>query len=189
MDSRFVSDITIGPVVVEAVGRYTRKAFNVHLMIVEPDRYLAVFVNAAADHLLVHAEPSATNNLYGVLSQIRRLGKKAGVALAPESPIEHVLTLCDIVLAVTVKPGFGGRKVLPETLPKICRLREFCEPRRHDPIIEVDRGENREAAGRAIATGATAIVAGSAIFGSHDYTAAIAAVCEARDPSEEGLRQ
>ncbi len=189
MDGRFVSNITIGPLVVEAVARYARKAFNVHLMIVEPERYLAVLVNAAAAHVLVHAERSATNNLYGVLSQIRRLGKKAGVALAPESPIEHVLNRCDIVLAVTVKPGFGGRKVLAETLSNISRLREFCEARRLDPIVEVDRGENRATAGRAIAAGVIAIVAGSAIFGSHDYTAASAAVCEARDPSEEGLRQ
>lgn len=117
MDGRFVPNITIGPVVVEALRRCTQKPLNVHLMIVEPERYLADFARAGADHLLVHAEASATTHLHRVLSKIRELGKKAGVVLDPASPIlmiEYVLHLCDIVLIMTVNPGFGGQKFLPE---------------------------------------------------------------------------
>ena len=182
MDGRFVPNITIGPVVVEAVRRHTRKPLNVHLMIVEPERYLADFAKAGADHLLVQAEPSATVHLHRVLSQIHDLGKKAGVVLDPASPIEmieYVLHLCDVVLVMTVNPGFGGQKFLPEMLPKIRRLRQLCETRGLDPIIEVDGGQNHESAGQAIEAGANAIVAGSAIFGSHDYAAAIAGIREA----------
>jgi ribulose-phosphate 3-epimerase len=177
MDGRFVPNISFGPVIVEAVRRYTRKPLNVHLMIVEPERYLTAFAKAGADHLLIHAEPSATANLYPVLSQIRDLGMKAGVVLNPASPIEmieYVLHLCDIVLIMTVNPGFGGQTFLPEMLPKIRRLRELCESRELHPIIEVDGGATRESAAAAVEAGANAIVAGSTIFESHDYSAAIA---------------
>ncbi len=191
MDGRFVPNITIGPVVVAAVRRATRKPLNVHLMIVEPERYLADFAKAGADHLLVHAEPSATIHLHRVLSQIHDLGRKAGVVLDPASPIEfveYVLHLCDIVLVMTVNPGFGGQVFLPEMLPKIRRLRQFCETQGLDPVIEVDGGQNCESAGQAIAAGANAIVAGSAIFGSRDYAAAIAAIRDAhRSPAERVL--
>jgi ribulose-phosphate 3-epimerase len=186
MDGRFVPNITIGPVVIEAVRRCTRKPLNVHLMIVEAERYLAVFAKAGADHLLVQAEPSATIHLHRVLSQIHDLGKKAGVVLDPASPIElieYVLHLCDVILVMTVNPGFGGQKFLPEMLPKIRRLRELCSARGFIPFIEVDGGQNCENAGQAIAAGANAIVAGSAIFGSPDYAAAIAAIRKAHRPS------
>jgi ribulose-phosphate 3-epimerase len=186
MDGRFVPNITIGPVVVEAVRRSTRKPLNVHLMIIEPERYLAAFAKAGADHLLVQAEPSATIHLHRVLSQIRDLGKKAGVVLDPASPIElieYVLHLCEIVLVMTVNPGFGGQKFLPEMLPKIRRLRQLCDARGLDLIIEVDGGQSRESARQAIEAGADAIVAGSAIFGSPDYAAAIAAIREANHPA------
>ena len=191
MDGRFVPNITVGPVVVKALRRSTRKPLNVHLMIVEPERYLADFAEAGADHLLVQAEPSATVHLHRVLSQIRGLGKKAGAVLDPASPIElieYVLPLCDIVLVMTVNPGFGGQKFLPEMLPKIRRLRQLCDARGLDPVIEVDGGENRESAGQAIEAGATAIVAGSAIFGSSDYAAAIAAIREAHRPLARRVR-
>ena len=179
MDGRFVPNITIGPLIVEAVRRSTQKPLNVHLMIVEPERHLAAFAKAGADHLLIHAQPSATDALHRSLLQIHDLGKKAGAVLNPASPIEpieHVLRLCDIVLVMTVKAGFGGQKFLPETLPDIRRLRRLCQARGLDPIIEVDGGENCETAGRTIEAGANAIVAGSAIFGSHDYAAAISAI-------------
>jgi ribulose-phosphate 3-epimerase len=185
MDGRFVPNITFGPAIVAAVRRYTQKPLNVHLMIVEPERYLAAFAKAGADHLLVHAESSATAHLHAVLSQIRDLGKKAGVVLDPASPIElidYVLHLCDIVLVMTVNPGFSGQKFLPEMLPKIRRLREICDARGLDPFIEVDGGENRETAGQAIEAGANAIVAGSAVFGSQDYAAAIAAIRDSARP-------
>jgi ribulose-phosphate 3-epimerase len=179
MDGRFVPNITIGPVVLEAVRRSTAKPLNVHLMISEPERYLGVFARAGADHLLVQAEPGSTIHLHRTLSEIRALGKKAGVVLDPASPlelIEYVLHLCDVVLVMTVNPGFGGQSFLPEMLPKIRRLRAICTERDLHPHIEVDGGENTVTAGQAAAAGATAIVAGSAIFGANDYAAAIAAI-------------
>lgn len=179
MDGRFVPNITIGPIVVQAIRRCTAKPLNVHLMIVEPERYLGVFAEAGADHLLVQAEPGATIHLHRVLSQIRDLGKKAGVVLNPASPpelIEYVLHVCDIILVMTVNPGFGGQVFLPEMLPKIRRLRAICAQRGLHPVIEVDGGENTTTAAKAAAAGATAIVAGSAIFGAKDYRTAIAAI-------------
>jgi ribulose-phosphate 3-epimerase len=179
MDGRFVPNISFGPAVVNAVRRSTAKPLNVHLMIVEPERYLVDFAKAGADHLLVQAEPSSTIHLHRALSQIRELGKKVGTVLNPASPValvEHVLHLCDIILVMTVNPGFGGQKFLPEVLPKIRELRQLCESRKLDPWIEVDGGENCENAALAIAAGSDAIVAGSAIFGSGDYAAAIAGI-------------
>jgi ribulose-phosphate 3-epimerase len=146
-------------------------------MIVEPERYLAAFADAGADHLLVQAEPGSTVHLHRVLSKIRALGKKAGVVLDPATPpelVEYVLQLCDIILVMTVNPGFGGQAFLPEMLPKITRLRAMCAARSLSPVIEVDGGENATTAAQAAAAGATAIVAGSAIFGAADYAKAIA---------------
>ena len=177
MDGRFVPNITIGPVVLQAIRRSTAKPLNVHMMIVEPERYLAAFADAGADHLLVQAEPSSTVHLHRVLSKIRALGKKAGVVLDPATPtelVEYVLHLCDVILVMTVNPGFGGQAFLPEMLPKITRLRAMCAERSLSPVIEVDGGENATTAAQAAAAGATAIVAGSAIFGSKDYAKAIA---------------
>jgi ribulose-phosphate 3-epimerase len=177
MDGRFVPNITLGPVVLRAIRRSTAKPLNVHLMIVEPERYLGAFAEAGADHLLVQAEPGSTVHLHRVLTSIRALGKKAGVVLDPASPVElveYVLHLCDIVLVMTVNPGFGGQRFLPEMLPKIRRLRAICRERDLNPVIEVDGGENAITAAQAAAAGATAIVAGSAIFGAEDYAKAIA---------------
>ena len=179
MDGRFVPNISFGPAIVNAVRRSTAKPLNVHLMIVEPERYLDDFAEAGADHLLIQAEPSSTTHLHHVLSRIRKLGKKAGVVLDPAVPaafIEDVLPLCDVVLVMTVNPGFGGQKFLPEMLPKIRDLRRLCASKRLDPWIEVDGGQNGENAALAIAAGADAIVAGSAIFHSDDYAAAIAQI-------------
>ena len=176
MDGRFVPNISFGPLVVEAVRRATSKPLNLHLMIIEPERYLEDFIRAGANHLLVQSEPSSTIHLHRVLSRIRELGAKAGVVLDPASPIsfvEHVLHLCDIVLVMTVNPGFGGQKFLPEMLPKICDLRRLCETRGLNPWIEVDGGQNGENVHEVVAAGADAIVAGSAIFKSRDYAVAI----------------
>jgi ribulose-phosphate 3-epimerase len=184
MDGRFVPNISFGPVIVEAVRRATAKPLNVHLMIVEPERYLADFARAGADHLLVQAEPSSTIHLHRTLSRIRDLGRKAGAVLDPASPIElieYVLPLCDVVLVMTVNPGFGGQAFLPEMLPKISRLRRLCDERGLHPVIEVDGGQDAAHARAAVQAGATAIVAGSAIFGAPDYTAAIAAIRESCD--------
>jgi ribulose-phosphate 3-epimerase len=179
MDGRFVPNLTIGPVVVAALRRVATKPLDVHLMIVEPERYLEAFAAAGADHLLVHCEPGATIHLHRTLSQIRELGKKAGAVLNPATPVAQVaevLDLCDIVLVMTVDPGFAGQRFLPSTLPKIRALRGLCEERGLDPVIEVDGGLSGENAWRAIEAGATAVVAGSAVFGAADYAAAIAAI-------------
>jgi ribulose-phosphate 3-epimerase len=179
MDGRFVPNISFGPAIVNAVRRSTVKPLNVHLMIVESERYISAFAEAGADHVLVQVEPSSTIHLHRVLSLIRELGKKAGAVLDPASPIafvEHVLHLCDVVLVMTVNPGFGGQKFLPEMLPKIRELRRLCESKGLDPWIEADGGQNGDNAALAIEAGADAIVAGSAIFGSRDYAAAIARI-------------
>jgi len=177
MDGRFVPNITLGPVVIEAIRRATTKPLNVHLMMVEPERMLEDFVKAGADHLLVQCEPASTIHLHRVLSRIRELGCKAGVVIDPGSPIafvEQVLHLCDVVLVMTVNPGFGGQKFLPEVLPKIATLRRLCDARGLNPYIEVDGGQNGENAWQAVDAGADALVAGSAVFGSDDYARAIA---------------
>src|SRR3984957_18276531 len=145
-------------------------------MIVEPERYLAAFADAGADHLLVQAEPGSTIHLHRVLSRIRALGKKAGVVLDPASPIAFAEQVRDVVLVMTVNPGFGGQRFLPEMLSKIRDLRQLCSSKGLDPWIEVNGGQNGDNAARAVAAGANAIVAGSAIFGSDDYAAAIARI-------------
>jgi ribulose-phosphate 3-epimerase len=185
MDGRFVPNITIGPVVVEALRRATKKPVDVHLMIVEPERYLDDFAKAGADHLLVHCEPAATIHLHRTLAQIRELGKVAGVVLNPATPlvmIEHVLHLCGVVLVMTVNPGFGGQTFLPEMLAKIRALRQLCDERRLDPVIEVDGGLSGKNAWQALEAGANAIVAGTAVFHAPDYQAAIAAIRHSAPP-------
>lgn len=187
MDGRFVPNISFGPVIVEAVRRSTAKPLNVHLMIVEPERHIAELARAGADHLLVQAEPSSTIHLHRVLSGIRELGKKAGAVLDPATPIafvEYVLHLCDVVLVMTVVPGFGGQAFLPEMLPKVRDLRRLCDAKGVHPWIEVDGGQNAENAGLAVEAGADAIVAGTAIFGSGDYAASIARI---RDSAQHGM--
>jgi ribulose-phosphate 3-epimerase len=179
MDGRFVPNISFGPVVLEAVRKATDKPLNVHLMIVAPERHLTDFATAGADHLLIHAEPAATTHLHRALSQIRDLGKRAGVVLDPATPVEmveYVLPLCDVVLVMTVNPGFGGQAFLPGMLPKISKLRRLCDALGLDPVIEVDGGQDCRHAAEAVEAGATAIVAGSAIFGAPDYAQAIAAI-------------
>ena len=179
MDGRFVPNITIGPLVVAAVRRATTKPIDVHLMIVEPEKYVADFAKAGADHILVHAEQSATIHLHRVLSQIRDLGKKSGAVLNPATPpevLDYVLPLCDVILVMSVNPGFGGQKFIPEILPKIRKLRQSCNERGLSPWIEVDGGINAETAPLVIAAGADALVAGAAVYGTKDYAAAIGAL-------------
>jgi ribulose-phosphate 3-epimerase len=192
MDGRFVPNLTIGPVVVEAVRRVTAKPLDVHLMIVEPERYLEAFARAGADHLLVHCEPSSTVHLHRTLSQIRDLGKVAGAVLNPATPpvqVEEVLELCGIILVMSVNPGFGGQKFIPSVLPKIRALRRLCEERGLDPVIEVDGGLGGGNAWQAVEAGADAIVAGSAVFGAGDYAEAIAAIRHSAPPRGPGERR
>ncbi len=186
MDGRFVPNLTIGPVVVSCLRKPTKKPIDVHLMMVEPEHYLDDFAQAGADHLLVHCEASATIHLHRTLSHIRSLGKVPGVVLNPGtslSQIEYVLDLVGIVLIMTVNPGFGGQSFLPSMLPKIAALRETCEKRGLDITIEVDGGVSGENAWRVIEAGATAIVAGSAVFHAPDYAAAITAIRNSAAPA------
>ena len=185
MDGRFVPNLTIGPLVVSWLRKATLKPLDVHLMMVEPERYLDDFAEAGADHLLVHCEPSATIHLHRTLSRIRDLGKVAGVVLNPATPlamIEYVLDLVGIVLVMTVNPGFGGQKFIATMLPKIRGLRQMCEARGLDPVIEVDGGLSGDNAWQVVEAGATAIVAGSAVFHAPDYARAIAAIRHSAKP-------
>ncbi|EKQ69732.1 ribulose-5-phosphate 3-epimerase [Leptolyngbyaceae cyanobacterium JSC-12] len=185
MDGRFVPNITIGPLVVEALRPVTQKPLDVHLMIVEPEKYVADFAKAGADHILVHAESSSTSHIHRVLGQIKELGKKAGVVLNPGSSldlIDYVLELCDIVLIMSVNPGFGGQSFIPGVLPKIRKLREMCDERGLDPWIEVDGGLKGNNTWQVLEAGANAIVAGSAVFNAPDYKAAIEGVRNSKRP-------
>ncbi len=188
MDGRFVPNITIGPLIVEAIRPLTQKPLDVHLMIVEPEKYVADFAKAGADIISVHAEHNASPHLHRTLCQIRELGKQAGVVLNPSSPldlIEYVLDVCDLVLIMSVNPGFGGQKFIPAVLPKIRRLRQLCEERGLDPWIEVDGGLKVDNTWQVLEAGANAIVAGSAVFNAPDYAAAIAGIRNSKRPSPE----
>ena len=165
MDGRFVPNITIGPPVVQAVARATDKPLDVHLMIVEPERYVADFIAAGAAVVSVHVE--ASPHLHRTLAQIRELGAKAGVVLNPHTPvesIEQVLHLCDLVLVMSVNPGFGGQSFIPEVLPKVRRLRRLIDERGLSTHLEMDGGISKKTVGAATEAGANVVVAGSAVF-------------------------
>jgi len=167
MDGRFVPNITLGPLVVEAVKKSTTLPVDVHLMIVEPERYVADFAAAGADIISVHVE--ASPHLHRTLQQIRALGKKAGVVLNPHTPeetIKYVLTECDLVLVMSVNPGFGGQKFISGVIPKIAAIREMADAQRMHVDIEVDGGIGVGTAGRVVQAGAGVLVAGNAVFGA-----------------------
>jgi ribulose-phosphate 3-epimerase len=175
MDGRFVPNITIGPLVVEAVRRVTDLPLDVHLMIEEPERYVGDFVKAGAATVSVHAE--ACPHLHRTIAQIREAGARASVALNPATPavgVDPVLTDLDQVLVMTVNPGFGGQKFIESTLSKIETLRGWIRERGLDVDIEVDGGVGAETIGRAARAGANVFVAGTAVFGAPDYATAIA---------------
>lgn len=177
MDGRFVPNITIGPLVVEAVRKVTTAVVDVHLMIVEPERYVESFAQAGADVITVHAE--ATTHLHRALQQIRGLGKKAGVSLNPHTPediLRYVLPLCDLVLVMSVNPGFGGQAFIPAVLPKLEALRRMIDASGCEIDLEVDGGVKPGTARYVVDAGADVLVAGSAVFGAKDYAAAIAAL-------------
>ncbi len=182
MDGRFVPNLTVGPPVVRAVRRATERVVDVHLMIVEPERYVAAFAEAGADVITVHAE--ATVHLQRAVAQIRDLGKRAGVSLNPHTPedvLRYVLPYVDLVLVMSVNPGFGGQAFLPDVLPKIARLRAMIDAIGRAIDLEVDGGIAPGTARQAVAAGADVLVAGSAVFGggggsSDDYARAIGAL-------------
>jgi ribulose-phosphate 3-epimerase len=167
MDGRFVPNITMGPLVVEAVRRVTSLPLDVHLMIVEPDHLLAAFAEAGASALTVHWE--ACPHLHRTLQTIKALGCRAGVALNPHTPasmVSEVLHMLDEINVMTVNPGFGGQAFLPETLPKIRQLRAMIRESGRPIDLEVDGGINVETAPAVVEAGANVLIAGNAVFNS-----------------------
>ncbi len=178
MDGRFVPNLTIGPLVVEAVKRATSLPLDVHLMIVEPEKYIDDFAKAGASIITVHQE--ACPHLHRTLQQIRAAGAKPSVVLNPStslSTIEEVLTEVTQVLLMSVNPGFGGQAFIPATVDKVRRLRAMLDARGLQSVdIEVDGGINAATAKQVVAAGANVLVAGNAVFKAGDYQAAIAAL-------------
>lgn len=182
MDGHFVPNITIGPLVVQALAKLKlSQPLDVHLMISEPERYIEAFAKAGANYIAVHVEASV--HLHRNLQQIKAAGAKAGVVLNPHTPassIQHVLGMLDLVLVMSVNPGFGGQAFIPEVLPKIRELTELRKKGGHNFLIEVDGGVNDKTAADLIYAGADVLVAGSYVFGAKDYAAAIQSLRSAK---------
>ncbi len=180
MDGHFVPNISFGPAVVAALRKITKLPLDVHLMIAPADPYIAAFCDAGADIITVH--PEAGPHLHRTLQSIRARGKQAGVALNPATPVEaivHAIGECDLVLAMTVNPGFGGQKFIAAMLPKIAALRALIGAQPHPIALEVDGGVTAETAPAILRAGADLLVAGTAVFGAADRAAAIAALRQA----------
>jgi ribulose-phosphate 3-epimerase len=174
MDGRFVPNISIGIPVVAALKKCTQLPLDVHLMIVEPERYVEDFTKAGADILVVQAE--ATCHLHRTLEAIREAGARAGVALNPATPlsaIEHVFLKLDMILIMTVEPGFGGQKFIPAMLPKVTEAARLVEERQLTVDIQVDGGINKKTIGAAAKAGANSFVSGTGVFGTGDVAKAI----------------
>jgi ribulose-phosphate 3-epimerase len=172
MDGHFVPNITMGPMVVEAVRRCTSLPLEAHLMITNPQDYIETFARAGADFIIVHQE--VCPHLHRVIQQIKATGKKAGVALNPSTPVfllEDILSRLDMVLIMTVNPGFGGQDFIPETLPKIARLRQMITERHLNCDIEVDGGIHEGTVPLVVKAGANLLVAGSAVYNGKESVA------------------
>jgi ribulose-phosphate 3-epimerase len=173
MDGRFVPNITVGPPVVAALRRVTSLPLDLHLMIEEPERYLAAFATAGADRITVHVETCP--HLHSTLEQIRQLGMLPGVTLNPATPIgslSEVLDQVALILVMTVEPGFGGQAFIPRSIERLRHLRQMLRAAGVSPEVEVDGGIDSETASRVVAAGATVLVAGTAIFGTQEGVAA-----------------
>ena len=174
MDGHFVPNISFGPALVKALRPVAAIPFDVHLMIAPADPWLAAFAEAGADVISLH--PEAGPHLHRSLQAIRALGRRPGVVLNPATPVEsvaHVLDLVDLILVMTVNPGFGGQKFLSSQLAKIAALRAMIDATGRDIALQVDGGVTPETAPQAVAAGADVLVAGTAVFGRPDYAAAI----------------
>jgi ribulose-phosphate 3-epimerase len=177
MDGHFVPNITFGPPLLKSLRKHTGMPFDVHLMIAPADPYLADFAAAGADHISIH--PEAGPHVHRSLQAIKALGKLAGVVLNPGTPVEAVacvLELVDIVMVMTVNPGFGGQAFLPSMLSKIATIRAMIDATGRDIRLEIDGGVAPGTARQVIEAGADTLVAGTAVFGAKDYGAAIAAL-------------
>ncbi|MEH7546222.1 ribulose-phosphate 3-epimerase [Neobacillus vireti] len=174
MDGHFVPNITIGPLIVEAVRPVTKLPLDVHLMIENPDHYIEAFAKAGANFITVHVE--SCRHLHRTIQNIKSFGVKAGVVLNPATPvdsIQHIIGDIDMVLLMSVNPGFGGQTFIPEVLPKIRKVKEMAEQKGLSVEIEIDGGVNPETARQCIEAGATVLVAGSAVYNQKDYKQAI----------------
>ena len=179
MDGLFVPNISFGLPVVQAIRKATTKTLDVHLMIEQPERYITAFADAGADILTLHYE--ASRHLHRAMQQIRDAGMKAGVVLNPHTPVEllcDLLPYLDLVLLMSVNPGFGGQKFIPQILDKTVRLKKMIEKRGLDVMIEVDGGVNGDNAKALFDAGADALVAGSYVFGSKDPVQTIQTLLE-----------
>ena len=184
MDGRFVPNITIGPLIVKAARKCTKMPLDVHLMIVEPEKYIQDFRDAGADMITVHAE--ACHHLDRQLQAIRATGAKAGVALNPhtsETVLDYVLEMTDLVLVMSVNPGFGGQSLIERIFPKIERIRRRIDKLGLDTLIEVDGGVKITNAWKFVDAGAHALVSGSGVFKSPDREAAISLIRQAARPA------
>ncbi len=173
MDGRFVPNITFGPLAVRALRPLTKLTLEVHLMVEPPEDFIDAFAQAGADTLIVHQE--ATPHLHRAIQRIHALGKKAAVAINPSTPagvLTEVLGMLQLVLVMTVNPGFGGQSFIPETLDKIRQVRRWIEERSLDCEVEVDGGIHEETAGLAVEAGANVLVAGSSVYDAKDGVAA-----------------
>lgn len=180
MDGHFVPNLTIGSLVVKALRPHSKLRFDVHLMIENPERYIDDFAKAGADHITVHLE--ATPHIHRAIQQIKGLGLTAGVSLNPATPldgIKYILEDLDMVLIMSVNPGFGGQKFIPAVLPKIEVLHRHLDKMQSSCEIEVDGGINLETAAAAVKAGADILVAGAAVFGDPDPARAIRTLREA----------
>ena len=180
MDGHFVPNITIGPFVVDAVKKITKLPLDVHLMIENPECYVPDFVKAGGDIVTVHAE--STKHLHALVAQIKGLGARAGVSLNPATPvcaIEEVVEDLDLVLVMSVNPGFSGQGFIPSSLDKVRRVREMLDAAGSEAELEVDGGIKVSNIGEVAAAGADVFVAGSAVYGSDDYAATISAMRKA----------
>ena len=187
MDGHFVPNITIGPLVVEAAKRVTTKPLDVHLMITNPDDYIETFASAGADWLTVHVE--TCRHLQRTVSRIKECGMKAGVVLNPATPLsslEYILADVDLVMLMSVNPGFGGQSFIPATLGKIRALKELVNRFDREIGIEIDGGVSPETIGAIAQAGANIFVAGSAIYGQDEYTEVISRL---RKEAQQGRAQ
>ena len=177
MDGHFVPNITIGPLVVEAAARIASQPVDVHLMISHPDKFIDLFAKAGADWITVHVE--ACTHLHRTVARIKELGKKAGVVLNPAtslSTLDYILEDVEVVMLMSVNPGFGGQKFIPSTLAKIWQLRQRIDAMGLDVDIEIDGGIGPETIADVAEAGANVFVAGSAVYGSRDYRETIVAL-------------
>ena len=176
MDGHFVPNFGIAPHIISAIRPLTEQVLDVHLMITEPVRYVDVFCDAGADIVTVHVEADTEENIHAALDKIRAKGKKSGVVVKPNTPAEAILPFvdkCDMVLVMTVEPGFGGQKFMEHMMPKVTAIRALLD--KHNPAceLEVDGGIAPKTAPLVIEAGANVLVAGSAVYGAEDIPAAI----------------